>query len=171
MTTAPEGSVTDRIEKRILLRAPRARVWNAISDAREFGAWFGIEFECPFVAGTRLTGRIVPTRVDAEVARLQAPHTGKPAVFFIERVEPMSLFAFRWHPFAIDPNTDYSKEPTTLVVFELQEQPGGILLTITESGFDRIPLARRAAAFQANDGGWSHQVRLIEKYLAARQQP
>ncbi len=156
---------TDRIEKRILLRVPLARVWNAISDAKQFGSWFGIEFDSAFVSGARLTGRIRPTTVDPEVAKLQEPHAGRAAAFVIERVEPMRLFSFRWHPFAVDPAVDYSREPMTLVVFELQEQAGGTLLTITESGFDQIPLARRAAAFKANDGGWSHQTKLIEKYL------
>ncbi len=157
---------TDRIEKQILLRAPQARVWRAISDAREFGAWFGIEFDGAFAPGVHLTGRIRPTTVDPEVGKLQEPHAGKAAAFVIDRVEPMSLFSFRWHPFAVDPTVDYSSEPMTLVVFELRAAAGGTLLTVTESGFDRIPLARRAAAFKANDGGWSHQTKLIEKYLA-----
>jgi len=158
---------TDRIEKQILLNAPLARVWRAISEARQFGSWFGIEFDGEFVPGAPVTGRIIPTTVDPEVAKLQEPHRGKPAVFVIDRVEPMRVFSFKWHPYAIDPAVDYSQEPMTLVVFELREDSQGTLLRITESGFDRIPLARRAAAFQANDGGWSHQSRLIEKYLSA----
>jgi uncharacterized protein YndB with AHSA1/START domain len=157
---------TDRIHKQVLLRAPRARVWSAISDAKQFGAWFGIDFDGPFAPGARVTGRIAPTTVDAEVAKLQEPHRGKAATFVIDRVEPMRLFSFRWHPYAIDPQVDYASEPMTLVVFELHDAAEGILLSITESGFDRIPLARRAAAFQANDGGWAHQARLIEKYLS-----
>ncbi|HEX4597461.1 MAG TPA: SRPBCC family protein [Burkholderiaceae bacterium] len=160
------AEAADRIEKKILLRAPCERVWRAISDARQFGHWFGVEFDGAFVAGTRLIGRIAPTKVDAEVAKLQQPYTGKPFEVVIDRVEPMRLFSFRWHPFAIDPAIDYSKEPATLVVFELQEVTGGTLLTITESGFDRIPLERRARAFAANDQGWQAQTRLIEKYLA-----
>jgi uncharacterized protein YndB with AHSA1/START domain len=157
---------TDRIEKKILLRAPLALVWQAISDAAQFGAWFGVAFDGPFVAGVRLTGRIVPTRVDPEVARLQEPHAGKPFEIVVERIEPMRRFAFRWHPYAIEPDVDYSNEPMTLVTFELAATPDGTMLTITESGFDRIPLARRAQAFRANDGGWTHQAALIEKYLA-----
>jgi uncharacterized protein YndB with AHSA1/START domain len=160
---------TDRIEKRILLRAPLSRVWSAISDARQFGSWFGIEFDGSFVPGARLTGRITPTKVDPEVAQLQEPHRGKAAAFVIDRVEPKHLFSFRWHPFAVDPAIDYSSEPMTLVVFELREQSGSTLLTITESGFDQIPLSRRAAAFKANEGGWSHQSELIQKYLAHEQ--
>ncbi len=158
-------SVPDRIEKKIHLRAPLTRVWLAVSDSRKFGAWFGVEFNGPFVAGQRIKGRITPTQVDPEVAKLQEPHTGTPFEIDVDRIEPERLFSFRWHPYAIDPKTDYSQEPTTLVTFELQESAGGTLLTISESGFSKIPLARRAAAFTANDGGWSHQSKLIEKYL------
>ena len=158
-------SVTDRIEKQITLRAPVARVWRAISDAREFGAWFGVSFDGPFVAGQKLTGKIRPTVADPEVARLQAPHEGKAFEFSVERIEPQRLISFRWHPFAVEPDVDYSQEPTTLIVFELTQAEGGTLLRITESGFDRIPLERRAKAFAANEGGWEHQTRLIEKYL------
>jgi len=160
-------TTTDRIAKQITLRAPLARVWRAISDASEFGAWFGVAFAGPFVAGEHLTGTIRPTVADAEVAKLQAPHVGKPFEITIERIEPPHRFAFRWHPFAIDPAVDYTSEPTTLVEFELREVPGGTLVAITESGFDRIPLARRAEAFTANAGGWEHQTRLLEKYLDA----
>jgi uncharacterized protein YndB with AHSA1/START domain len=159
----------DRIEKKVLLRAPRGRVWRAISDAREFGSWFGMAFDGPFAAGERVTGRIVPTRVDAEVAELQKPYEGLAVAFVVDRIEPMRRFAFRWHPFAIEPGVDYASEPMTLVVFELEEVPGGALLTISESGFEQIPLARRAKAFAANDGGWAKQATLIEKYLAAEQ--
>jgi uncharacterized protein YndB with AHSA1/START domain len=158
---------TDRIEKKILLRAPRERVWRAVSDAREFGAWFGVAFDGPFVAGQRLTGKIVPTRVDPEVAKRQAPYEGKAFEWVVDRIEPMRRISFRWHPFAVEPDFDYSKEPMTLIVFELEDAPGGTQLTITESGFDQIPLERRAKAFTANDGGWSMQAVLIEKYLAA----
>jgi uncharacterized protein YndB with AHSA1/START domain len=157
---------TDRIHKKVLLRAPRERVWRAVSDAKEFGSWFGVEFDGAFAPGAPVKGRIVPTKVDAEVAKMQEPHRGMAFDFTVERIEPMRLFSFRWHPFAIDPGVDCSKEPTTLVVFELEEVPGGTMLTIIESGFDRIPLARRAKAFAANEQGWEHQTKLIAKYLA-----
>lgn len=160
-------STTDSIEKRVVLRAPRERVWRAISDAKEFGSWFGVDFDSPFATETRLTGRIRPTEVDPSVAKLQEEHRGKPFEWTVERIEPMRHISFRWHPFAIEPGYDYSTEPTTLIVFELEEVPGGTELRITESGFDRIPLARRAKAFAANSEGWSHQAKLIEKYLAA----
>jgi uncharacterized protein YndB with AHSA1/START domain len=158
---------TDRIEKKILLRAPLDRVWRAITDAEQFGSWFGVEFTSDFAAGSRMVGKIVPTAVDAEVAKVQERYAGMTFEFQVDRIEPMRLFSFRWHPFAIDPNVDYSKEPMTLVTFELAEVSAGTLLTITESGFDRIPLARRAKAFEANEEGWAAQIRLIEKYLTA----
>ena len=161
---------TDQIRKQIVLRAPRERVWRAISDAKQFGTWFGVEFDTPFVAGAHLTGKIVPTKVDPEVAKMQQPYSGKKFEFSVERIEPMQRISFRWHPFAVEPGVDYSKEPTTLIVFELEEVPGGTRLTVTESGFDKIPLERRAKAFAANEGGWEHQMKLIEKYLAMQPQ-
>ncbi len=160
------ASSTDRIEKRILLRAPLDRVWRAISDAREFGTWFGMRFDGPFVAGARLTGELVPTSVDPEIAKGQRPYEGLRFEITIDRVEPMHLFSYRWHPGAVDSKVDYSKEPTTLVTFELEEVAEGTRLTITESGFDAIPLARRAKAFEGNERGWEAQLTLIEKYLA-----
>jgi uncharacterized protein YndB with AHSA1/START domain len=159
------STVSDCIEKKITLRAPVSRVWRAISDAREFGVWFGVELEGSFKPGERSIGKIKPTQVDEAVAKLQKPHEGKRFEFFVERVEPERRFAFRWHPFAIDPAVDYSKEPTTLVEFELAAVEGGTLLTIRESGFDGIPIDRRRAAFEANEGGWEHQARLVQKYV------
>lgn len=158
-------SSTDRIEKKVVLNAPLERVWRAISDARAFGSWFGMRFDGPFTAHTRLTGRIVPTEVDREVAKLQQPYAGIPFELQIERIEPMSLFSFRWHPGAVDPKVDYSREPTTLVEFRLAPASQGTLLTITESGFDGIALERRAKVFAGNEAGWTHQLRLIEQYL------
>jgi uncharacterized protein YndB with AHSA1/START domain len=157
---------TDRIEKKIVLNAPRARVWKALTNAEEFGTWFGVKLEGPFRPGTPLKGVIVPTAVDAEVAKAQQPYAGMPFEITVDRIEPERLFSFRWHPFAIEPGVDYSKEPTTLIEFTLEEKPSGILLTVTETGFDQIPLARRAKAFAANEGGWTKVMTLIEKYLA-----
>ncbi len=157
---------SDRIEKKIVLNATRERVWRAISDSARFGTWFGVEIDGPFVAGKEATGRITPTKVDPGVAKLQAPFLGMPWRVVIERIEPMTLFSFRWHPYALDPSHDHSKEPMTLVAFELAEADGGTLLTITESGFDQIPIERRAQAMEGNDGGWTHQTKLIEKFLA-----
>lgn len=157
---------TDRIEKRVVLRAPLERVWRAISDAEEFGRWFGVRFDGPFVAGKSVTATITPTLVDAEVAKLQEPHTGTTSTWQIVAVEPQRRFAYRWHPFAVDAGVDHGREPTTLVEFTLSEAPGGVLLTIVESGFDAIPAARRAASFDANSEGWEKQVQLVRKYLA-----
>jgi uncharacterized protein YndB with AHSA1/START domain len=157
---------TDRIEKKIVLRAQRSRVWRALSNAEEFGQWFGVRFNGPFRAGAPLSGTSVPTQVDAEVAKMQKPYEGRPFEISVEQIEPERLFSFRWHPFAVEPGVDYSAEPTTLVEFILEDAPGGVLLTVRESGFDRIPLARRAKAFEANEGGWAKQTTLIEKYLA-----
>jgi len=157
---------TDRIEKKILLRAPRKRVWQALADSGEFGTWFGMKFDSPFTPGaTTVTGVLVGTKADPEVAKAQKQHEGLRMEITIERMEPERLFSWRWHPFAIDPAVDYSDEPTTLVEFVLEEAPGGVMLTVTESGFDRIPLARRAKAFEANEGGWSVMVKVFEAHL------
>jgi uncharacterized protein YndB with AHSA1/START domain len=158
---------TDRIEKRVLLRAPRKRVWRALSDSTEFGTWFGVKFDGPFTPGASMRGVIVPTQVNAEVAKAQKPYEWLPFEISIEKMEPERLFSFRWHPFAIERGVDYSAEPTTLVVFALEEVPGGVMLTVTESGFDQIPLARRAKAFTANEQGWGMVVKLVEEYLAS----
>lgn len=157
---------TDRIEKQVVLKAPRERVWRALSDAEQFGYWFGVEFDGPFVEGTRMTGRIRQTKVDDEVAAMQAPYEGTPFEWVVERIEPMRRISFRWHPFGIDKRIDYASEPMTQVVFELHDAPAGILLTVTESGFDKLPPERRVKAFAANEGGWTHQMKLIERYLA-----
>jgi uncharacterized protein YndB with AHSA1/START domain len=156
---------TDRIEKKILLHAPRQRVWRALSDSTEFGHWFGVKFDAPFKEGAVMRGVLVGTAVDAEVAKLQKPHEGKEFEVTIEQIEPERIFSFRWHPHAIDPGVDYSTEPTTLVVFSLEEAEDGIVMTVTESGFDQIPLARRASAFAGNEGGWSIMVTVIARYL------
>lgn len=161
MTTA----TTDRIEKRILLRASRDRVWRALTDSREFGIWFGMRFTEPFAPGKRMTGTMAPTEVDPDTAAMQKQFEGLKFEITIDRIEPKRLFSFRWHPGAVDPKVDYSAEPMTLVEFALHDAEGGILLTVTESGFDQIPLARRASAFSGNDAGWSKVVTLIEKYL------
>jgi uncharacterized protein YndB with AHSA1/START domain len=157
---------TDRIEKKVLLHAPLKRVWRAIADSREFGIWFGLKFDGPFAQGASLRGVVVSSTVNAEVARIVKPHEGVVFDITIEKIEPERLFSFRWHPHAVKRDVDYSAEPTTLVVFTLEEVADGVRLTITESGFDRIPLARRAEAFLANDAGWSMMIRAIGDYLA-----
>jgi uncharacterized protein YndB with AHSA1/START domain len=158
-------TTSDRIEKKILLRAPVARVWKALTDSEEFGRWFGVKFDRPFAAGAAMRGVLVGTTVDAEIARSQQGYAHIPFEITVDRIEPERLFSFRWHPFAIERGVDYSAEPTTLIVFTLEEAPGGVMLTVTESGFDRIPIDRRAKAFTANDQGWAIQMTLIERYL------
>lgn len=157
---------TDRIEKKILLRAPLERVWRAISDSGEFGVWFGVKFDGPFTPGARMRGTIVGTQVDADVAKAQKQHAKISFEMTIEQIEPQRLLSFRWHPNAVEPGMDYSDEPTTLIVFALEEVSEGVMLTVTESGFDQIPLERRVKAFTANNQGWTIVITLVEKYLA-----
>ena len=166
MNADVNADVSDRIEKSIVLRAPRTRVWRAIADSREFGEWFGMRVDAPFAAGATVTGIITPTTVDPAVAKVQQRYTGMPFKLAVEVVEPERRFSFRWHPGV--PDGDYSDEAMTLVTFVLEDADGGTRLTVTESGFDRIPLARRAEAFTANDTGWGMVMTLIEKYLAAK---
>jgi uncharacterized protein YndB with AHSA1/START domain len=155
----------DRIEMQALLHAPIEKVWQAISEAEKFGSWFGVRFDGPFEAGQPLSGKITPTTVDPEVAESQKPYEGAAFNITVERIEPMYTFSFRWHPYAVDPETDYSKEPTTLVAFELEEAGDGTRLTITESGFDRIPAERRDDVYKMNQQGWEAQLILIGKFL------
>jgi len=157
---------TDRIEKNVVLRAPLKQVWQALSNSAEFGRWFGVRFDGPFAPGESLQGVIVPTTVDPDIAEAQKPYEGAPVAITVEQVEPEKRLSFRWHPYAVEPGVDYSREPTTLVAFTLEEVEGGVSLTVTESGFEGIPLERRAKAFTANEEGWSIQMTLIAKYLA-----
>ena len=147
---------TDRIERKILLKAPRSRVWRALSNAAEFGAWFGVDFKGKaFAAGKPVRGKVTYPGYEHIEMEVQ-----------IERIEPERLLSWRWHPAAIDPAVDYSDEPTTLVEFELAEVEGGTVLTVVESGLDKIPLARRATVFRLNSSGWDEQMRNIEKHVA-----
>lgn len=155
----------DRIEKQVVLRAPLERVWRAISDAEQFGRWFGVRFDGPFIEGSSITAAIAPTTVDADVARRQEPHAGVKSTWQIVAIEPRRRFAYQWHPFAIEPDFDYGQEPTTLVEFTLSETPEGVLLTIVESGFEAIPAARRNDSFEANSEGWGIQADLVRRYV------
>jgi uncharacterized protein YndB with AHSA1/START domain len=150
-----DRSSTDRIEKRVVLRAARSRVWRAITTAEEFGTWFRMNLDGMFAEGATIRGRI--TIPGYEHVTLE---------MLVERIEPERYFSYRWHPYAIDPAVDYSAEPTTLVEFTLEETEGGTALTIVESGFDRIPLARRAEAFRMNDQGWAGQIKNLERYVS-----
>lgn len=163
----PHPEAQDCIRKQVVLNSPRSRVWKAISDSREFGLWFGMKLDGPFVAGQPIRGHIVPTTADPEVARMQEPHRGKPVEMHIDRTEPETRLCLKWHPFAIDAAVDYSHEPMTLITFLLEDAGDGkTRLTITEEGFEQLPPSRRAEAFRANDGGWAHQAVLLGKYLA-----
>lgn len=157
---------SDRIEKEVLLRAPLDRVWRAISDAEEFGRWFGVRFDGPFVEGGSVSGVITPTTVDPDVAAAQQAYAGEADTWQIVAVEAPRRLAFRWHPYAVEPGLDYRSEPTTLVEFTLEDTADGVLLRIVESGFDAIPADRRASAFEANTTGWTEQAELVRKYLA-----
>jgi uncharacterized protein YndB with AHSA1/START domain len=145
----------NRIEKRIELKAPITRVWQALTNYGEFGRWFGVRLEGPFVPG--------------QIARGHITHPGYEHLVLectVQQMEPERLFSFTWHPYAIDPNTDYSAEPPTLVEFRLESTQSGTLLTVTESGFENIPVHRRVEAFRMNDGGWTQQIRNIENHVA-----
>jgi uncharacterized protein YndB with AHSA1/START domain len=149
------ASPTDRIERTIVIRAPRKRVWRALTDASEFGAWFGVKVEGKFAPGARLGGAI--TSKGYEHVRLDLT---------VERMEPESLLSWRWHPYAVESGVDYSKEPPTLVVFDLGEIREGTRLTVVESGFDQVPLARRALAYRMNGDGWKKQLENVARHVA-----
>jgi uncharacterized protein YndB with AHSA1/START domain len=148
--------MTDRIEKQIELKAPVSRVWRAITDHQQFGEWFKVKIDGPFVPGEISTGHITHPgyehiQWDAEVKEMQ----------------PERYFAYAWHPYAVDPKVDYSSEPRTLVEFRLEPTDAGTLLKITESGFDKIPAHRRAEAFKMDDSGWTGQIKNIANYVAS----
>ena len=146
--------MSDLIEKRIELKAPVSRVWRALTDYREFGEWFRVNLEGPFVAGQVAVGKITWPGYELVIWRAT-----------IQTIEPQHLFAFTWHPYSVDPAVDYSTETPTLVEFRLEEIPEGTLLTLTESGFDKIPGHRRSEAFLRNDGGWTQQMKNIEAHV------
>lgn len=144
----------NRIEKKIDLKAPISRVWRALTDHREFGEWFRVKIEAPFIPGETTWGYIT--------------HPGYEHVKWevvVQKMEPEKLFSFSWHPYAVDPDKDYSEETPTLVEFTLEETPEGTRLTVVESGFDKIPSDRRSLAFRMNEGGWEEQMKNIKKYV------
>ena len=146
--------MTDRIEKTVELKAPIARVWRALTDSAEFGTWFRVTVDGPFVVGETVRGNIAHPGYEhltwqAHIVRMDAP----------------DAFAFRWHPYAIDPDRDYSGEPMTLVEFHLESIPAGTRLTVVESGFDALPPERRDEAFRMNEAGWTHQMQNIRAHV------
>jgi uncharacterized protein YndB with AHSA1/START domain len=152
---------TDRIEKRVELKAPVSRVWRALTDYREFGEWFGVKLEGPFVAGQISRGYI--TYPGYEHVKWEA---------VVQKMEPERIFSFTWaHPKSLDKadySEDYSKEPTTLVEFRLEKTKSGTLLVVTESGFDKLPEDRRLEAYRRNEGGWAEQMKNIERYVSQK---
>jgi uncharacterized protein YndB with AHSA1/START domain len=147
---------TERIEKKVVLPAARSRVWRALASAEQFGAWFGVKLQGAFAPGARVVGQITAPGYEHVMMEIT-----------IERMDPESLMSYRWHPYAIESGVDYSREPTTLVEFRLEDVAGGTELTVVESGFERIPPARRAEAFRMNDAGWAEQVANIARYVGA----
>jgi uncharacterized protein YndB with AHSA1/START domain len=148
-------TISDRIEKKIVLRAPKARVWRALADTKEFGAWFGVNLQGEFAPGATVSGNITSKGYEHVTMMVK-----------VERMDKERLLSFRWHPYAIDPKIDYSSEPMTLVEFQIEEGKDGTVLTVVESGFDKVPLARRAEAFKMNEGGWAEQMKNIERHVA-----
>ena len=147
--------MNDRIEKRIELKAPVSRVWRALTDYREFGQWFRVKLDGPFVPGQVSRGQV--TYPGCEHLKWEA---------VVQKMEPERVFSFTWQLYAVDPKKDYSDETPTLVEFSLEKIPSGTRLLVTESGFDKIPSDRRAEAFRMNDGGWTQQMKNIEKHVA-----
>jgi uncharacterized protein YndB with AHSA1/START domain len=141
--------MNNRIEKRIELKAPVSRVWRALTDYREFGEWFRVKLDGPFVPGQVSRGHITWEAV-------------------VQAMEPERLFSFTWHPYAVDPKIDYSEETPTLVEFRLEKTTSGTLLLLTESGFDKIPSQRKLEAWRMNDGGWTEQMKNIESHVAQK---
>lgn len=151
-------SSTDRIEQRVELKASVSRVWRALTDHREFGEWFRVNLEEPFVPGQKTRGRLTHPGVEHLVMEVR-----------VVKMEAERLFSFQWHPYAVDPKMDYSNEPPTLVEFTLEPTAAGVLLRVTESGFDALPPERRDEAFRMNAGGWTAQLKNIEAHV--RQEP
>lgn len=145
----------DRIEKSVELRAPVSRVWRALTDHNEFGIWFRVHLDTPFQVGEESHGQILYPGYEHLIWRA-----------VIQQIDPEQFFAFTWHPYAVDPNRDYSEETPTLVEFRLEPMAAGTRITVTESGFTDLPDDRRQEAFQRNEGGWSQQLKNLEEYLA-----
>ena len=148
-------TTTDRIDKHLEVSAKRSRVWRALANADEFGAWFGVKLDRPFAPGATVIGQLTLKGYEHVSLEIQ-----------VEKVEPERYFAYRWHPYAVDPAIDYKAEPMTLVEFRLEDIAGGTSIAITESGFDKLPASRRAEAFRMNEGGWTSQSKKLAKYVS-----
>jgi uncharacterized protein YndB with AHSA1/START domain len=149
------SSSTDRIERKVVLKATRARVWQVLTNIEEFNSWFRVKVPGKtFTAGQKYSGNVAYPGYEHVVFEVT-----------IEKAEPQELLSWRWHPAAIDPKVDYSSEPTTLVEFQLQDAAGGTLLTVVETGIDKIPVSRRLEVFRMNSEGWDGQMQNIEKHV------
>jgi uncharacterized protein YndB with AHSA1/START domain len=146
--------MADRIEKEIELNAPVERVWRALTDHREFGEWFRVKLEGPFVQGEVSRGHITYPGYEHVVWEVK-----------VVRMDRPELFSFTWHPYAVDPEVDYSGEPPTLVEFRLEPTTAGTRLKLTESGFDALPPGRRPDALRMNEGGWEEQMKNIQAHV------
>lgn len=144
----------NRIEKHIDLKASPARVWKALTDHKEFGQWFGVKLEGPFVVGETVCGKLTYPGFE----HLQW-------AVDVKQMEPERLFSFTWHPYPVDVTIDYSKETPTLVEFTLEAAGSGTHLVVTESGFEKIPANRRIEAFRMNQEGWVEQLENIAKHV------
>lgn len=154
MNATNTAASTDRIEKEIHLRAPQSRVWQALTDSEQFGAWFKAKWDGPFVAGERNTGQILYPGFEHLTMEV-----------WVERMDAEDYFSYRWHPYAVEADVNYQEEPTTLVEFRLEPKDGGTLLKVSESGFDQLPAHRRAEAFRSNSGGWEEQMGNIKAHV------
>jgi uncharacterized protein YndB with AHSA1/START domain len=152
--SAIDQASTDRIERQVVIRAPRARVWKALTDQREFSEWFGVRLDGPFAPGTRVTGQVT-----------MKGYEHVPFEIWVDRMEKEKLFSWRWHPGETEPGVDYSAESKTHVVFELTDVPGGTLVKVVETGFDQLPADRRPKAFRDNTGGWEYQIGAIRRHV------
>lgn len=144
----------DRIEKTIELRAPVSRVWRALTDHNEFGAWFRVRWDGPFVLGKATRGR--------------STYPGFEHIQFelvVTRMEPERLFSVTWGPYAVDPDDECAQDPPTVVEFTLEAIPGGTRLRLVESGYDKFPPHRRVAVFRDNEDGWNTQMENITRHV------
>ncbi len=156
--TTPTQTETDRIERSIVIKAPRSRVWRALSNAAEFGDWFGVDLKGKaFAPGKRVQGAFTIEGFEHLMFDI-----------IVERVEPETLLSYRWHPYSMDPHIDYEQEPRTVVTFTLKEIDEGTLLTVVESGFDNVPPERRLEAFRMNSRGWQFQLDNIQRHVTAQ---
>jgi uncharacterized protein YndB with AHSA1/START domain len=169
VTPLDEVHPTDRIYETITLRSSRGRAWLAISNAQEFGAWFGARFDGDFAPGVTLRGTLEPTTADPEYAARQARYAGLPIELTVEAIDPDHRVTFSWHPFAVGVDPDAAFEPTTRVTLELNGDQEGVVLTVTESGFRYLPAARRAWAYLAHEDGWEQRLLLVKKHVERAQ--